>query len=110
MKIGLVQREITPNDPAGNLFGTLETMSRLIDQDVNLICLSELWATGLIDPTELQSSRLTSTLDGPTVTALREFCLENKIYLLAGSLAMVEKDGLKNQALLIDQTGKIKRA
>jgi len=104
---GLIQREIVPHDPAGNLFSTLETMQRLVEQEVDLICLSELWLTGMINPTDAESSNVVSTIDGPTVDALRDFCRTAGIYLSAGTIALKEKDGLKNSALIIDPSGEI---
>ncbi len=107
LTIGLIQREIVPGDPAGNLIGTLEILHRLADQEVELMVLSELWATGLIDPADPASIDLASTIDGPTVMALREFCSETGVFLLAGSIAIREKDDLKNMSLLIDPSGEI---
>jgi len=104
---GLIQREIVPHDPAGNLLSTIETMRRLAGEGVDVICLSELWLTGLIDPTEKDSASQISTIDGPTLETLRDFCRTTEIHLLAGTIALKDKDGLRNTALIIDPSGEI---
>ena len=107
LTVGLIQREITPQDPAGNLLGTLEMLEKCAGQDVDLFVLTELWATGLINPTEPSSLALAEDIDGPTVDALAEFCRNSETWLLAGSLALKDKKGLTNTSLLIDPSGDI---
>lgn len=107
LTIGLIQREITPHDPAGNLLATLEMLGRVADQGVDLFVLTELWSTGLVDPVDETSSTLAATLDDPTIEALKEFCVEHKAHLLAGTLPLMENGSLKNTALLINPSGEI---
>jgi len=105
--IGLIQRETIPHDPAGNLLSTLEMMDKCTAQEVDLFVLPELWATGLIDPTESSSLSLAENIDGPTIESLSEFCRINQVGLLAGTLALRDAAGLKNTSLLIDRSGEI---
>jgi omega-amidase len=107
INIGLIQREITPHDPPENLLSALEMLYKCAEQDVDLIVMTELWTTGLLDPDDRSASRLAERIDGPTVTSLREFCGETGTYLLAGSIALLEKDGIKNTSVLIDPDGEI---
>lgn len=107
LTIGLIQREITPHDPAGNLLATLEMLTKCAEQEVDLLVLTELWATGMIDPTDPSSLELAENVEGPTVDALRDFCRESGAYLLAGTLAVRERDRLTNTSLLIDPSGEI---
>lgn len=105
--IGLIQREITPHDPAGNLLATLDLLNRTVEQDIDLFILTELWSTGMVDPIDQSCSDLAVSIDGPTVEALKEFCAEHKTHLLAGTFPLLENGRLTNTALLIDHTGKI---
>ncbi len=107
LTIGLIQREITPDDPAGNLLATLETLKRVAEQEIDLFVLNELWATGLLNPTDQSDMNLAESIDGPTVGALRDFCREYGIHLLAGTIALKNKNGITNTALLIDPSGDI---
>ncbi|MCX6646403.1 MAG: hypothetical protein NTY09_08610 [bacterium] len=113
IRIGLIQREITPHDPAGNLLATLEMLGRVADQEVDIFLLSELWSTGLVDPVDGSSGNLAETKDGPTIEALREFCIEHHTHILAGTLPLREngrpanKNRLTNTALMIDPSGEI---
>jgi len=103
----LIQREIIAHDPAGNLLSTLETMEKCAEQDIDLFVLSELWATGLIDPTEPSSLALAENIDGPTIESLSEFCRSKEVYVLAGTLALRIGNELANAAILIDRSGEI---
>jgi omega-amidase len=107
IRIGLIQREITPHDPAGNLLATLEMIGRVADQEVDIFVLSELWSTGLVDPVDGSSVNLAETVDGPTVDALREFCVEHSTHILAGTLPLLEDNRLTNTALMINPSGEI---
>jgi len=103
----IIQREIIPNDPAGNLFATLDLLNRCAQQEVDLIVLSELWCTGLLDPTDPASLELAESMDGPTIEALQEFSASNSVNLVAGSLAIQEKDKLRNRSLVFNRSGEI---
>jgi len=107
LTVALIQREITPHDPAGNLLATLDMLHRCADQQVDLFVLSELWATGLVSPTDQSSTNLAESPNGPSIEALREFCAGTQSYLLAGTLALKGKNGLRNTSLLIGPTGEI---
>ncbi|MFH1675736.1 MAG: nitrilase-related carbon-nitrogen hydrolase, partial [bacterium] len=107
INIGLIQREIIPQDPAGNLLATLEMMNACSGQGVDLFVLSEYWATGLINPVESETPDLIQDIDGPTVEALRDFCRESGSWICAGSLAIRRKNGITNTSLIIDPQGKI---
>ena len=107
LTIGLLQREIAVHDPAGNLLGALEMLRNCARQGVDLFVLTELWSTGLLDPTEPSTLELAEEVDGPTVEALREFCQESQTHLLAGTLPIRSGDGIRNTALLIDPTGAV---
>ena len=107
IRTGLIQREITPHDPAGNLLSTLEMLGRVADQEVDIFVLSELWSTGLVDPTDGSSTSLAETIDGPTIESLREFCVEHDAHILAGTLPLRQGKHLTNTALMIDPSGEI---
>jgi len=105
--IGLIQREIIPHDPPGNLLATLTMLETCTSQEVDLFVLTELWSTGMIDPDDASSGGLAESVDGPTVEALRDFCVTHEAWLLAGTLPIKRKDGLRNTALLIGPSGDI---
>ncbi len=107
LTVGLIQREITPHDPAGNLLGTMEMLEKCAEQDVDLHVLTELWATGLIDPDDPPGLALAESVDGPTLDALRDFCRDTGTHLLAGTLALKNRNGYTNTSLLIDPDGEI---
>jgi predicted amidohydrolase len=107
LTIGLIQREIIPQDPAGNLLETLDMCEACAGQDVDLFVLTEHWATGVLDSSIPDHMALAEDVDGPTVEALRDFCRESGVYLLAGTLPLKRNSELRNAALMIDPGGEI---
>jgi omega-amidase len=107
LTVAIIQREIEPHDPAGNLLGTLELLGRAAKQDVDLFVLNELWPTGLLDPDAQYSLDLAEQPDGPTVEAIKGFARETETFILAGTIALSKKGKLRNCALLIDPSGKV---
>jgi omega-amidase len=107
LTIGLIQHEIIPHDPAGNLLGVLNMLEACVSQNVNLFVLTELWSTGLVDPTDQSSASLSDSISGPTMEALKDFCIRNSTNLLAGSIPLREKDKLTNTSLMINRAGEI---
>jgi predicted amidohydrolase len=105
--VAILQREIIPHDPPGNLLGTLEMLKRVASQNVDLFVLSELWTTGLLSTDDGSAGDLVEGIEGPTVEALRDFCREAEAYLLAGSMALREKGRTLNASLLFDPSGDI---
>ncbi|HEX9744573.1 MAG TPA: nitrilase-related carbon-nitrogen hydrolase [bacterium] len=107
MKIAVIQKEISPHDPAGNLFGTLRMLESVAEQEIDLFVLSELFTTGVIDP-GMEKDDFSEMVSGPTISALREFCLENGVHLLAGSIPVKNsKKKVTNTSYLIDPDGEI---
>jgi omega-amidase len=104
--IAVVQREISPGDPPGNLLATIELMNKIAGQGIDLWVLTEMWATGLLDPDDPSSMDLTEEADGPTVDALRAFCRETSSYLLAGTIAVKKKKKVRNTSVMIGPTGR----
>jgi predicted amidohydrolase len=107
LTIAVLQREIRPLDPPGNLLAALDMLRTVAKQGVDLFVLTELWSTGVIAPDSDSATDLAEDIGGPTVEALSDFCRESKSHLLAGTLAIMQKGVLKNTALLLDPSGKI---
>lgn len=107
LTVGVIQREIIPLDPPGNLLKILQMLDTCSGQGVDLFILTEHWSTGLLLQDDPDSLKLTEEIDGPTVEALREFCSENEVYILAGTLPLKKNGKLTNTALMIDPSGTI---
>jgi len=105
--IGLIQREIIPHDPPGNLLAAMKMLETCVAQEVDLFVLTELWSTGMIDPDDASEGGLAESIDGPTVDTLRDFCRTNEVWLLAGTLPIKRKNKLGNTALMIGPSGEI---
>ena len=71
----------------------------------SLIVLPELWPTGYFSFARYEGEA--EPLDGPTVSALREFANAHHTYLLGGSFVERHADGIANCAVLIDRHGDV---
>jgi predicted amidohydrolase len=105
--VAILQREIVPHDPPGNLMGALEMLGRVSSQGVDLFVLTELWTTGLLSIEDGSAADLVEGIEGPTIDALRDFCRGAGTCLLAGTIALREMGRTTNTSLLIDQSGEI---
>lgn len=73
--------------------------------DAALVVLPELWPTGYFSFDRYEDEA--ESLDGPTVSALREIAGSRGQYLLGGSLVVRNDDGIANCAVLIGPDGEI---
>ena len=71
---------------------------------VDLVLLPELWRVGYFDFASY--SKKAETLDGETVSFLRETAAELGAYLLGGSIVERRGEKLYNTAVLLDPEGK----
>lgn len=107
LKVCIIQREIQANDPAGNLFATVDMLNACLSQEVDLFVLTELFTTGIIENDESVRDDLAEDIDGPTITALREFCEENSVHLLAGSIPVKRAGSVTNTSVLVNHVGDV---
>jgi len=105
LTVAVVQRRIIPSDPPGNLLATLDLLKACSEQKIDLFVLSELWTTGILDPTDPATGELVEEVSGPTVEALRSFCAERQCYILAGSIPVRKQKQIFNTSFLIDPSG-----
>lgn len=85
----------------------LERASDLIDsiEGVDLILLPELWNIGYFSFGLYRNE--SESLDGPTISLLREKALQKSCFIFGGSLVESTESGLYNTSALIDPKGNV---
>lgn len=101
LTISLIQTALHWEDPAANR-RMFEEKIRSITEKTELVLLPEMFSTGFsMDP-----ARLAETMDGPTVSWMKELSAERKI-ILAGSLIIRDGDDFFNRLLWVLPNGQI---
>ncbi len=106
LRIGLVQA-CSGLDPQKNADFLRESAARLADQDAEIVFTPEM--SGLLDRnTARLKEQVRPESSDVSLTALRAVAAEKQIAIVAGSLAIAERDGrIANRCFVIDRTGAI---
>lgn len=107
LTIAVIQKEITPHDPPGNLLSALRLLNACLDRGIDLFVMSELWSTGLLDADDLSLQAMIETIDGPTISALADFCRQSNAFLLAGTIPLIQNGIIGNTSVLINPSGQV---
>ena len=103
LKIALIQISASAS-PERNLKMALLMMEKALRQKIDMICLPEVFL--LRGPSELYS-KYAEPIPGPMSKILSQFCSQNKVSLLAGSLVERYKGKIFNTAVFFNKSGKI---
>ncbi len=106
MRAGFYQSDVTPGDKRANLDRVARALS---GASVDLVVLTELFATGYIFPSRTSAAFLAERVpDGPTTDALAALARAKQAYLVA---TLVESDGTRvyNTAVVVGPHGFVGR-
>jgi omega-amidase len=104
MKVALIQMDIVLGDIEINRCKAKLLIAQGCAQAVQLFILPELWTTGY----QLQEiKKLAEPEDGQTICMLRQIARENRIEIIAGSIAELRNGKVYNTAYAIGRDGEI---
>jgi predicted amidohydrolase len=112
MKIGLLQFRIERDDPSGNEQRATNAIFDAAERGAELLVLPELWKVGYFATEDYQSAA--ESLDGPTLSHIRELANDLGVAILAGSIIedlahgiddTPAENGLANTSVLFDSSG-----
>lgn len=99
----MIQIDVKPGDPEGNLNRALEALEAL-PEDTDMACLPEMFTTGF-DYDLIR--READSLEGQVLESLSDAAREKDLWLVGGSIPEREGDRIYNTAVLIDSDGEI---
>ncbi len=103
MRVSCVQLEMKDQSPDRNIKELSEILKQIPKSD--LIILPEVWPTGFFCFDRYQAE--SESIDGPTVSFLRDKTREMGCYFHMGSFIESDTDGWYNTSLLFDREGEI---
>jgi predicted amidohydrolase len=101
--VAVIQPALVEESDARRLARVERLLGRV--QGADLVLLPELWRVGYSDFSSY--SRKAETLEGKTVSFLREVARKLGVYLLGGSIVERRGERLYNTAVLLDREGKL---
>lgn len=102
LKVATLQLDIAAGDKSHNIAETSQLIASL-PEGYDIAVLPEMFTTGFIcDPT--QAAFLAESVDGPTMTAVREMAVRHKI-AVCGSFIARENDAIYNRAFFVEPSG-----
>lgn len=102
LKVAAIQLDIRQGDKNSNLAETSRLL-RLLPEGYDIAVLPEMFTTGFIcDPQ--QSATLAETVDGNTLSVIRQLAAERKI-AVCGSFIARDNDAVYNRAFFIEPSG-----
>jgi len=103
MRVTCIQMEMKDQSTRDNRDDLSEMLEKAPESD--LIILPEIWPTGFFRFDRYQKE--SETIDGPTVSLLREKARERSCYLHMGSFIEKDEDGWYNTSLMFNPKGEI---
>ena len=103
MRVALIQLAVKEKSNDYNREHGIE-LARQAAKDHDLIVLPEVWTTGY---SLGWITRIAESVDGPSITALKEIARENHCSILAGSIAMRHDGKIYNTSAAINKAGEV---
>lgn len=103
IRVASIQMKISDEGKEVNTRRATELIDRI--EEVDLILLPEMWNVGYFAFGSYKAE--SESLEGPTISHLKEVAAQKKCFLFGGSIVESAKDGLYNTSVLIDRNGNI---
>lgn len=103
----MIQADFAFLDREGNIKKASEMVREAAGNGASLICLPEAFNTGYLGTDIPAMKAMAETLDGPSVTAMRELSAELSVYLVAPIIFKASDGRAENTAVLINAQGEI---
>lgn len=103
IKIALLQNEIVDGGPEANIAQAVSMLQKIME-DIDVICLPELFSTGL---NYQMFHHIADSLDGPLLDPIRSIAKQLGCWIVCGSIPEAVGDKLYNTVPIIDAQGNI---
>ncbi|MDE6542837.1 MAG: nitrilase family protein [Muribaculaceae bacterium] len=100
IKVAMLPLDIKQADPDRNIAEVMNYAGNL-DRDTDILALPELFSTGFIIDTD-EAVRLSETIDGRTITTLRQIARKGGFAVTGSFICRVEDGTLRNRAFFIN--------